>query len=126
MLRSRYLKSRLPGVFLAVPAAVDMSLPAAPRAAASLTQITNFGTSPTGLQTYLYMPNSFKTNPSILPALHGRPGSGTHLYSSTDFGSLADQYGFIVIYPSTNPGGSCWDVSSSQALTRNGGSDRSG
>jgi hypothetical protein len=47
MLRSRYLKSRLLGAFLAVPAAVGVSLPAAPRAAASLTQITNFGTHPT-------------------------------------------------------------------------------
>jgi poly(hydroxyalkanoate) depolymerase family esterase len=123
MLRSRYLKSRLLGAFLAVPAAVGVSLPAAPRAAASLTQITNFGTHPTGLQMYLCMPNSVKANPSILLALHGRQGSGTYLHSSTDFGSLADQYGFIVIYPSTNPGGSRWDVSSNQALTRNGGSD---
>ena len=32
-------------------------------------------------------------------------------------------YGFIVIYPSATRSGSCWDVSSSQALTRNGGSD---
>ena len=124
MLRSRYLKSRLLGGLLAVAAAVGVSLPAAPQAAAaSLTQITNFGTNPTGLQMYLYVPNSVKANPPILLALHGCQGSGPYLYSSTDFGSLADQYGFIVIYPSTNPGGSCWDVSSSQALTRNGGSD---
>jgi len=124
MLRSRYLKSRLVGGLLAVAAAVGVSLPAASQAtAASLTQITNFGTNPTGLQMYLYVPNSVKANPSILLALHGCQGSGPYLYSSTDFGSLADQYGFIVIYPSTNPGGSCWDVSSSQALTRNGGSD---
>jgi poly(hydroxyalkanoate) depolymerase family esterase len=124
MLRSRYLKSRLLGVPLAVAGAVGVSLPAAPQAAAaSWTQITNFGTNPTSLQMYLYVPNSVKANPSILLALHGGQGSGPYLYSSTDFGSLADQYGFIVIYPSTNPGGSCWDVSSTQALTRNGGSD---
>ena len=124
MLRSRYLKSRLLGVLLAVGAAVGVSLPAASQAAAaSLTQITNFGTNPTNLLMYLYVPNSVKPNPPILLALHGCQGSGPYLYSSTDFGSLADQYGFIVIYPSTNPGGSCWDVSSNQALTRNGGSD---
>ena len=61
---------------------------------------------------YVYVPNNVKPNPPILLALHGCQGSGPYLYSSTDFGSLADQYGFIVIYPSTNPGGSCWDVSS--------------
>ncbi|CAG6393669.1 PHB depolymerase family esterase [Streptomyces cocklensis] len=124
MLRSWYLKFRLLGVLLAVAAVIGVALPAAPRAAAaSLTQVTNFGTNPTNLQMYVYVPNSVKPNPSILLALHGCQGSGPYLYSSTDFGSLADQDGFIVIYPSTNPGGSCWDVSSDQALKRNGGSD---
>ena len=124
MLRSRHLKSRLLGVLLAVSAAIGVSLHTAPpAAAASLTQVTNFGTNPTSLQMYVYVPNNVKPNPAILLALHGCQGSGPYLYSSTDFGSLADQYGFIVIYPSTNPGGSCWDVSSDQALTRNGGSD---
>ncbi|NUS17982.1 MAG: PHB depolymerase family esterase [Streptomyces sp.] len=124
MLRSWYLKFRLLGVLLAaVGAAIGVTLPAAPATAASLTQVTNFGTNPSSLQMYVYVPNSVKANPSILLALHGCQGSGPYLYSSTDFGSLADQYGFIVIYPSTNPGGSCWDVSSDQALTRNGGSD---
>ena len=124
MFRSRSLKTYVLGAVLAVSAAVGVTLHAAPpAAAASLTQITNFGNNPTGLQMYLYVPNNVKPNPPILLALHGCQGSGPYLYSSTDFGSLADQYGFIVIYPSTNPSGSCWDVSSSQALTRNGGSD---
>src|SRR4051794_26769432 len=124
MLRTWYLKFRLLSLLLALGAAVGLSLPAAPEAdAASLTQITNFGTNPTNLQMYLYVPNNVKANPPILLALHGCQGSGPYLYSSTDFGSLADQYGFIVIYPSSNPGGSCWDVSSDQALKRGGGSD---
>ncbi|HEX3965831.1 MAG TPA: cellulose binding domain-containing protein, partial [Trebonia sp.] len=50
-------------------------------------------------------------------------GTGPGFYSSTAFASLADEYGFIVIYPDANRSGQCWDVSSSQALTRNGGSD---
>jgi poly(hydroxyalkanoate) depolymerase family esterase len=104
--------------------ALGVGLSAAPRAsAASLIQITGFGVNPTNLQMYLYVPSSAKANAPILLALHGCQGSGPYLYSSTDFGALADQYGFIVIYPSTNPAGSCWDVSSDQALTRNGGSD---
>jgi poly(hydroxyalkanoate) depolymerase family esterase len=124
MARFRYLPSRLLGLLLAVVAAIGVSLPAAPQAAAaSLTQVTNFGTNPTNLQMYVYVPNSVKANPPILLALHGCQGSGPYLYSSTDFGSLADQDGFIVIYPSSNPSGSCWDVSSDQALRRNGGSD---
>ncbi|MFD8081530.1 alpha/beta hydrolase family esterase [Kitasatospora sp. NPDC059722] len=124
MLRSRYLTTRLLAVLLAVGAALGVNVSNEPRAgAASLTRITGFGTNPTDLQMYLYVPNSAKANPPILLALHGCQGSGPYLYSSTDFAALADRYGFIVIYPSTSPGGSCWDVSSDQALTRNGGSD---
>jgi acetylxylan esterase len=124
MLRLRSLKSRLLAAALALGVAAGLSLQAIPQAqAASLTQISNFGNNPSGLQMYLYVPNNAKPNPPVLLALHGCQGSGPYLYSSTDFGKLADQYGFIVIYPSTNPAGSCWDVSSTQALTRNGGSD---
>ncbi|MCG6499485.1 PHB depolymerase family esterase [Kitasatospora sp. A2-31] len=124
MFRFRSFTSRLPGLLAAVGLAVGLSLQAAPQAAAaSLTQITNFGTNPTGLLMHLYVPNNVRPDPPILLALHGCQGTGPYMYSSTDFGSLADRYGFLVIYPSTNPGGSCWDVSSDQALTRNGGSD---
>ncbi|BFV60806.1 hypothetical protein KCMC57_up59100 [Kitasatospora sp. CMC57] len=124
MFRSRSLKSRLLGIVAAVGLAVGLSLQAAPQAtAASLTQITNFGTNPTGLLMHLYVPANVRANPPILLAMHGCQGTGPYMHSSTDFASLADQYGFLVIYPSTNPSGSCWDVSSDQALTRNGGSD---
>ncbi|WP_031069707.1 PHB depolymerase family esterase [Streptomyces sp. NRRL WC-3742] len=144
MFRSRSLPARLLGTLAALGLALGLGLQAAPGAAAapqnaeaaqtgapqattglaaSLTQITNFGTNPTGLLMHLYVPGSAKANPPILLALHGCQGSGPYLYSSTDFASLADRYGFLVIYPSTNPNGSCWDVSSDQALTRNGGSD---
>ncbi|AUG81866.1 esterase [Kitasatospora sp. MMS16-BH015] len=123
-MRPPRLISRLLGLAAAVGLAVGLSLPAAsPAAAASLTQIGNFGTNPTGLVMNLYVPAGAKANPPILLALHGCQGSGPYLYSSTDFASLADRYGFLVIYPSTNPSGSCWDVSSGQALTRGGGSD---
>ncbi|MFG2819981.1 PHB depolymerase family esterase [Kitasatospora sp. NPDC048365] len=124
MFRSRSLRSRLVGAAAAVGLTLGLGLQAAPRAdAASLTQITDFGTNPTGLAMHLYVPGSVRADPPILLALHGCQGSGPYLYSSQDFASLADRYGFLVIYPSTNPSGSCWDVSSDQALTRNGGSD---
>jgi acetylxylan esterase len=92
-------------------------------AAASLVQVTNFGNNPSGLQMYIYVPDNVVPDPPILVALHQCTGSGPEFYSSTEFASLASQYGFIVVYPSVTRSGSCWDVSSSQALTRNGGSD---
>ena len=91
--------------------------------AASLVQITNFGTNPTGLGMYLYVPASAGANPAILVAVHYCTGSAQAFFSGTEFASLADQYGFIVIYPSATRSGNCFDVSSPQALTHNGGSD---
>ncbi|MFF8603155.1 PHB depolymerase family esterase [Streptomyces sp. NPDC015232] len=121
---TRTLASRLLGVIAVLGLAVGLNLPtASPAAAASLVQITNFGTNPTGLLMHLYVPNSVRPNPPILLALHGCQGTGPSMYASTDFAAQADTYGFLVIYPSTYPSGSCWDVSSDQALTRNGGSD---
>jgi poly(hydroxyalkanoate) depolymerase family esterase len=120
------MKRRLMAL-LAVGVAVLVSIGFAGMApsakAASLVQVTNFGNNPSNLQMYIYVPNNVSASPPILLALHGCQGSGPYMYSSTQFASLADQYGFIVIYPSVTRSYDCWDVTSSQALTRNGGSD---
>jgi acetylxylan esterase len=101
-----------------------MFLAGAPAAkAASLVQVTNFGNNPSNNKMYIYVPNNVRSNPPILVALHQCTGTGPGFFSGTSFASLADQYGFIVIYPDANRSGQCWDVSSNQALTRNGGSD---
>ena len=50
-------------------------------------------------------------------------GTGPALYNGTQFDELASRYGFIVIYPSATRSGNCFDVSSPQALRRDGGSD---
>lgn len=98
-------------------------VPASPAAAASLTEVTGFGTNPTGIRMYLYVPDQLPAKPAVLVAVHYCTGSGPAFYSGTEFKSLADQYGFIVIYPSTVRTGNCWDVSSAGALTHNGNSD---
>ena len=91
--------------------------------AASLVQITNFGSNPTNLGMYEYIPANVSAHPAVLVAIHQCTGSGPEFYSSTQFASLADEYGFIVIYPSATRSGSCFDVSSPGALTHNGNSD---
>ncbi|MBP2328847.1 poly(hydroxyalkanoate) depolymerase family esterase [Kibdelosporangium banguiense] len=98
-------------------------LTASPASAASLTQVTNFGTNPSNLQMYLYVPNTVKPKPAILVAVHYCTGSGPAFYSGTEFARLADRYGFVVIYPSVTRASKCFDVSSPQALKHNGGSD---
>ncbi|MCP2167234.1 extracellular catalytic domain type 1 short-chain-length polyhydroxyalkanoate depolymerase [Goodfellowiella coeruleoviolacea] len=91
--------------------------------AATLTEVTNFGNNPSGLRMHLYVPNTVAARPAVVVAVHYCTGSGPAFYSGTEFARLADQYGFIVIYPSATRSGSCFDVSSAQALRHNGGSD---
>jgi poly(hydroxyalkanoate) depolymerase family esterase len=103
------------------PAAATAAAPAV--AAAALTEVTNFGTNPSNLQMYVYVPNSVAARPAVVVAVHYCTGSGPVFYSNTEYASLADRYGFIVIYPSVTRSSKCFDVSSPQALTRGGGSD---
>jgi poly(hydroxyalkanoate) depolymerase family esterase len=97
-----------------------------PASAATLTQVTNFGPNPGGMQMYIYVPNNHPAHPAILLAMHQCGSSGPQFYSSTQFASLADQYGFIVIYPSAEQSagfGKCFDTWSAAAKIRGGGSD---
>ncbi|WP_312882181.1 extracellular catalytic domain type 1 short-chain-length polyhydroxyalkanoate depolymerase [Actinomadura alba] len=69
------------------------------------------------------MPDTVAPRPAIVVAVHYCTGSGPAFHSGTEFASLADRYGFIVVYPSATRSGNCFDVSSPQALRRDGGSD---
>ncbi|GLW11070.1 hypothetical protein Misp01_61980 [Microtetraspora sp. NBRC 13810] len=112
------------GAVAAAAVLVVVGLSTAPPAApATLTEVTSFGTNPTNLRMHLYVPDNVAPRPAILVAVHYCTGSGPAFYSGTEFASLADRYGFIVVYPSATRSGSCFDVSSPQALTHNGGSD---
>ncbi|AEV87645.1 esterase [Actinoplanes sp. SE50] len=118
----RHLLTAVAAVLAALVATTTL-VPASPAAAAALTEVTGFGTNPTGIRMYLYVPDHPAAKPAVLVAVHYCTGSGPAFYSGTEFKSLADQYGFIVIYPSTVRTGNCWDVSSAGALTHNGTSD---
>ena len=94
--------------------------------AASLVEVTSFGDNPGGMRMHIYVPDSRPTNPAIVVAMHGCGGSGPGFYSGSEFASLADRYGFIVIYPSAQQQagfGKCFDTWSDAAKHRGGGSD---
>ena len=98
---------------------------AVPRAAsaASLVTVTNFGRNPTNLGMSLYVPDSVKPHPAILVAVHFCTGSGPIFFQGTEFAALANQFGFIVIYPTATRSGACFDVSTPQSLSHTGNSD---
>jgi poly(hydroxyalkanoate) depolymerase family esterase len=105
---------------LAALAALTIPMPAS---AAALTEVTNFGTNPSNLRMYLYVPDRVAARPGLLVAMHYCTGTGPAYYSGTQFAALADRYGYIVIYPSVTRSSQCFDVYSPQALRRDGGSD---
>jgi acetylxylan esterase len=119
--RLRSALAALVGTIVSLVAALTISAP--PASAAQLTEVTNFGDNPSNLRMHVYVPDSVPENPAVLLAVHYCTGSGEAFYSGTEFASLADQHGFIVIYPTATRSSKCFDVWSPEALTRDGGSD---
>ncbi|KAB1928459.1 PHB depolymerase family esterase [Micromonospora noduli] len=78
------------------------------------------------MRMHVYVPDNRPTRPAVVVAMHGCGGSGPGFYSGSEFASLADRYGYIVIYPSATQQagfGNCFDVWSDAAKRRGGGSD---
>jgi poly(hydroxyalkanoate) depolymerase family esterase len=111
----------------AVLATAGLAIPATrPAFAAALTEVTGFGANPGGMRMHIYVPDNRPASPPIVVAMHGCGGSGPGFYSSSEFASLADRYGYIVIYPSAMQEagfGRCFDTWSAAAKRRDGGSD---
>lgn len=70
---------------------------------------------------YIYVPAKLAAKPPVIVAIHYCTGTAQAYYTGSPYAQLADQYGFIVIYPESPYSGTCWDVSSKSALTHNGG-----
>lgn len=100
------------------------ALTTAPAAqAASLVSVPSFGSNPGQLGMSLFVPDSLPAKPAVLVAVHYCTGTAQAMYDGAQFDELATRYGYIVIYPQANRSGSCFDVSSSEALTHGGASD---
>ncbi|KAJ4347692.1 hypothetical protein N0V95_005190 [Ascochyta clinopodiicola] len=89
----------------------------------TLSQVTSFGTAPTKAGFYIYVPKKLAASPGVIVAVHYCTGTAQAYYSGSPYATLAEQYGFIVIYPSSPHSGTCWDVSSKQTLSHEGGGD---
>ncbi|KAI9172844.1 Acetylxylan esterase A [Paramyrothecium foliicola] len=88
-----------------------------PRAA--LTQVTNFGVNPANLRLYAYIPENLVSSPGVVVTLHGASGNAQQHFSTTPYAQLAEQYGFIVLYPESPQG--AWDATSAKSLNHEGG-----
>lgn len=70
---------------------------------------------------YIYVPDNLADKPPVIVAIHYCSGTANAYYTGSPYAQLADQNGFIVIYPESPYEGTCWDVSSKSTLTHNGG-----
>ncbi|CAA9960096.1 hypothetical protein P3342_005510 [Pyrenophora teres f. teres] len=86
----------------------------------TLSQVTDFD-APTKALFSIYVPKAVTAAPGVIVGVHYCGGTGLAYYNQTPYRTLAEQYGFIVIYPTAPQ--SCWDVSSKQTLTHEGGGD---
>ncbi|MFY1690500.1 PHB depolymerase family esterase [Plantactinospora sp. WMMB782] len=120
------MKTVLVGLASALVLATGVVALSPPASAASLVEVTNFGNNPGGMRMHIYVPDNRPANPPIVVAMHGCGGSGPGFYSGSEFASLSNQYGFIVIYPSAMQEagfGRCFDTWSDASKRRGGGSD---
>lgn len=118
----------LRGIFT-LTLAVLSGLSAVNGAANNLTQVpaSSFNPNPTNVGFYLYVPSNLQAKPPILVNPHACHGSAQDAFTGTQLATLADTYGYIMIFPdSPNTADKCWDVSSNQTLTHDGGGDSQG
>jgi poly(hydroxyalkanoate) depolymerase family esterase len=108
---------------LAIALASALAVFTAPKAAhaAQFTPITEFGDNPGNLDMYAYVPDNVASDPAIVVVNHWCTGSAANQYDWLPFDELAEQYGYIVIYPDVTRDFKCFDVSSPESLSGTGG-----
>lgn len=115
---------------LAVPAAAALVLAAlavgrpAAAQAATLTQVTSFGSNPGNLQMYSYVPSGLGSGAPLVVALHGCTQSATDYYDNSGWPKYADLWGFAVVFPqqvSSNNSLDCFDWYTSSDYGRDEG-----
>lgn len=69
-----------------------------------LREIEEFGTNPGNLRLLVHVPASLRPSPGIVIALHGCGQTAAEYATGTGWSSLADDHGFIVVYPEQRQG----------------------
>ncbi|MFC3492918.1 extracellular catalytic domain type 1 short-chain-length polyhydroxyalkanoate depolymerase [Glycomyces rhizosphaerae] len=121
VLRWRRSAAAVFAIALALASALAVFMAPKAAQAAQLTPITEFGDNPGNLEMYVYVPDNVSANPPIVVANHWCTGSATNVYDWLQWDELAEQYGYIVIYPSVTRESKCFDVASQASLTGTGG-----
>ncbi|WP_410815714.1 PHB depolymerase family esterase [Micromonospora sp. 050-3] len=109
------------GLALAVAGAVAV---AAPAQAATLTQVTGFGSNPGNLAMYAYRPDGLPANSPAVVLLHGCTQNASGYFANSGWQKYADQWKFALIVaqqPSGNNANSCFNFFEAGDTTRGQG-----
>jgi len=68
-----------------------------------LRELTAFGANPGNLRMFVYVPARLPSMPGLVVALHGCTQTADDYDHGTGWSTLADQLGFIVVYPEQQP-----------------------
>jgi poly(hydroxyalkanoate) depolymerase family esterase len=121
------IRSFLVILLIAAVMVLTMGKTTAKALTSSLVEVTGFGANPSSLRMFVYIPTTVAAHPAIVVAIHYCHGDAAGFYNGSQFATLADQYGYMLIFPSvTQATDGCFDVASSASLTHNGGSDSLG
>ena len=113
MRRSSFILTRLAGVAAgAVLAAATVLTVALPAQAATLTQVTGFGSNPGNLAMYAYRPDGLPAHTPAVVLLHGCAQNAAGYFANSGWQKYADLWKFALIVPqqsSANNSSSCFN-----------------
>ncbi|WFE52550.1 PHB depolymerase family esterase [Micromonospora sp. WMMD1155] len=125
MRRSSSTLTRLTGAIAGLALAlVGAFAVAAPAQAATLTQVTGFGSNPGNLAMYAYRPDNLPANSPAVVLLHGCVQNASGYFANSGWQKYADQWKFALIVaqqPSGNNANSCFNFFEAGDTTRGQG-----
>ena len=103
---------------------VGVSLVSAPAFAASLTQVTSFGSNPGNLNMYSYRPDGLASGAPLVVAMHGCTQTANDYFTNSGWRKYADLWRFALVLPeqkSANNSSTCFNWFEPGDLARGAG-----
>ncbi len=105
-----------------VAAMFGIVITAAPASAATLTEVTNFGSNPGQLRMFQYVPAGLPANSALVVLMHGCGQTAAGIDDESGWTGLADVYKFLLVLPQSDDNNKCFGPGNADT-TRGGGGD---
>src|SRR5215475_1069288 len=100
----REFRSKFEGLLAAARKKAAHARGAPARRPTRLRELTGFGANPGNLRMFAYAPEDLPPQAPLVIALHGCTQTSAEYDDGTGWSSLADRFGFAVVYPQQQPG----------------------